>query len=123
MRRFRVTGPDMLVSGKNAQRLSQTILVKKGQIAVLADDDTRADDLAKNPRFQEVDENGNDIDSLVSETLPADASKGESETDGSGDDTGIHQADTADADETASKELNSEVPATRRRKSADSGGV
>ena len=118
MRRFRVTGPDMLVSGKNAQRLSQTILVKKGQIAVLADDDTRANDLARNPRFQEVDENGNDIDVAV-ETSPADASKGESEKDASGGDVTVNEADS----NAEGSEPVEEVSATRRRKSADSGGV
>lgn len=57
MRRFKLTGPEVLVGGTNFSRLSNTILVRDGQLAVLADDDPRGDDLARSPYFQEVDEN------------------------------------------------------------------
>jgi hypothetical protein len=109
----------MLVSGKNAQRISQTILVKKDQLAVLADDDARADDLARNPFFHEVDENGADIESpVVPEPSPADASKGDVETDASGgDDVSVNDASDSGSDN------EPDVATTRRRKPADSGGV
>ena len=54
MRRFELTGPEVLVGGTSFQRLSQTILVRKGKLAVLADDDPRCSDLARSPYFREV---------------------------------------------------------------------
>jgi len=82
MRRFRLTGPEVLVGGTSFQRLSQTIHVADGKIAVLADDDPRANDLAISPYFHEVDEDGKDIE-------PSEHADPET----SDDDVTIHEAD------------------------------
>ena len=54
MRRFEVTGPSILIGGVQFSRIEQTIAVKPGQIAVLADDDPRCDDLARSPYLREL---------------------------------------------------------------------
>jgi len=65
MRRFKLTGPEVLIGGTSFQRLSNTILVQDGKVAVLADDDPRCDDLARSPFLEEVDENGNSLETVA----------------------------------------------------------
>jgi hypothetical protein len=80
MRRFEVTGPSVLIGGKQFDRLEHTILVKEGQIAVLADDDSRCEDLARSPFLREiVDESSDD-----STETPSAAKRGKKATESEG---------------------------------------
>lgn len=54
MRRFELTGPSVLIGGVQFSRIEHTILVREGQVAVLADDDPRCDDLARSPYLREL---------------------------------------------------------------------
>lgn len=104
MRRFRLTGPEVLVGGTNFERIANTILVRDGQVAVIADDDPRGDDLARSPYFEEIDDGGDPVkvDAAPEPVVEPSVDEG--------------------SEETASAET--EGTTTRRRKTpADSGGV
>lgn len=101
MRRFRVTGPEVLVGGRNFSTFSNTILVTADKIAVLTDDDPRADDLARSPYFEEVDANGAPLTAEKTAETPAETTA-----------------------ETPDEGAGQESTKTRRAKpAADSGGV
>lgn len=103
MRRFELTGPEVLVGGTSFQRLSQTILVRKGKLAVLADDDPRCSDLARSPYFREVGASDEAPAQTNPLTIPPNV---ETET------------PTPSADDVSVHEVESEVPVatTRTRK-------
>jgi hypothetical protein len=51
-------------------RIENTKLVREGQVAILADDDPRCDDLARSPYFEEITEDVPD-DDFDSSATPA----------------------------------------------------
>ncbi len=115
MRRFRLTGPEVLIGGTSFQRLSQTILVSEGKVAVLADDDPRGDDLARSPYLEEVDENGTVIARPVDADNPPVSENETVET--LVDETG----GPAEAGDTGEEEKHEK--SRTRKPPADSGGV
>ena len=86
MRRFRLTGPEVLIGGRSFERISGTILVSEGKVAVIADDDPRGDDLARSPYLEEVDENDQPVknaEARAPETSEVPADEEPTETEGS----------------------------------------
>ncbi len=81
MRRFRLTGPEVLIGGVQFSRLAGTILVREGQIAVVADDDPRCEDLARSPFLEEVtdeapatnSDDGSDVKATRGKKAPAES--------------------------------------------------
>jgi hypothetical protein len=65
VRRFRNTGPDRVIGGRNTVRISQTIGVKTGEVAVLKADDDRIPDFERWDYFEELDAEGNVIEKVV----------------------------------------------------------
>lgn len=84
MRRFRLTGPDVLIGGRSFENIAGTILVRQGQLAVVADDDPRIDDLLRSPYLEEVTdaEQPTEASSEVTPAAPDEAAVG-GETEGS----------------------------------------
>ena len=71
MRRFLCIGPDVYIGARGSWAIRDAKLVRAGQVAILHDDDPRCADLARNPLFNEVDEDNNVIEYVEPTPAPA----------------------------------------------------
>lgn len=71
MRYFLYVGPEdgVYVGARDSSVIGDAKFIGPGQTAVLQDDDPRCDSLAASPSFQEVDENGEEVEAPVPEPV------------------------------------------------------
>lgn len=125
MRYFEVTGPDVLIGRHGQSRIARTILVRKGKLATVTDDDPRVADLARSPYLREVDADGQPLDTNLggantpTESLSTQHEEG-SAVESSG---GATSASTADAAPAGTSGTDSGPTRRRRTPTAESDGV
>ena len=125
MRYFEVTGPDVLIGRHGQSRIARTILVRKGKLATVTDDDPRVVDLVHSPYLREVDADGEPVtyDLGNANTLTKPLSPQHEEGSAAESSGGDESASTADAAPAGTSGTDSGPTRRRRTPTAESDGV